>query len=58
MRVLKVALAVMFMAAGTLTLTSVDTFGAAEAKGKKDAPGKCGTMMFYNKKTKKCASKG
>jgi hypothetical protein len=27
-------------------------------KKKKAAPGKCGTMMYYDKKKKSCASKG
>ncbi len=61
MRVLKIALAVMFMAAASLTVTSVGSFGTAEAMShgkKKAAPGKCGTLMYYDKKTKKCASKG
>ena len=34
---------------------------AKKAKGKKVAkvgPGRCGTMMYWNKKGKKCASKG
>jgi hypothetical protein len=30
----------------------------AKKKAAKVGPGKCGTMMYYNKKTKKCASKG
>ncbi len=28
------------------------------AAKKKDAPGKCGTMKFYDKKKKACVSKG
>lgn len=59
MRVLKVGLAVLFMAAATLTVTSVSEFGAAEAKShvKKGKPGKCGTLMYYSKKDKGCVSK-
>jgi hypothetical protein len=30
----------------------------AEAKKKKDAPGKCGVMKYYDKKSKACKSKG
>ena len=30
----------------------------AKKKVAKVGPGKCGTMMYYNMKTKKCASKG
>lgn len=60
MRVLKAALAVMFLAGSMVTVGSVISSGSAEAKAhaKKAAPGKCGTMMYYVKKTKKCASKG
>ena len=58
MRVLKVALAVLFLAGSMMTVGAVVSSGSAEAKGKKDSPGKCGTMKYYNKKTKKCASKG
>lgn len=31
---------------------------AAEAKKKKAQPGKCGTMMYFDKKSKTCKSKG
>ena len=30
----------------------------AKKKVAKAGPGRCGTMMYYNKKTKKCTSKG
>ena len=58
MRVLKAALAVMFLAAGTLTVTSIGDMGAAEAKAhvKKGKPGKCGTLMYYSKKDRGCVS--
>jgi hypothetical protein len=55
MRVLKVALAVVFLSTSMVALTSVVGSGSAEAK---DKPGKCGTMKYYDKKTKKCVSKG
>lgn len=57
MRVLKVALAVLFLAGSMVAFGGVVSSGSAEAKGKKDRPGKCGTMNFYNKKTKKCTAK-
>lgn len=57
MRVLKAALAVLFLSASMVTIGGTVTSGSAEAKGKKAAPGKCGTMMYYNKKTKKCTAK-
>ena len=56
MRVLKVALAVAFLAASMVTMTGV--ISSADAAGPKAKPGKCGMMMYYDKKTKKCASKG
>lgn len=31
---------------------------AFAAKKKKDAPGMCGTMKYFDKKTKSCKSKG
>lgn len=30
----------------------------ADAKKKKDAPGKCGVMKYYDMKSKACKSKG
>ncbi len=57
MRVFKVALAVLFLAGSMMTVGGVFSSGSAEAKGKKDRPGMCGTMKYYNKKTKKCTSK-
>ncbi len=57
MRVLKVALAVLFLAGSMVTVGGVVSSGSAEAKGKKAAPGKCGTFKFYDKKTKKCKAK-
>lgn len=58
MRVLKVALAVLFLAGSMVAVSGMVSSDTAEAKGAKAKPGKCGTMMYYNKKTKKCASKG
>jgi hypothetical protein len=53
MRIAKLALAMTVLAAGVL-----GTAGLAEAKKKKDAPGKCGVMNYYDMKKKKCVSKG
>jgi len=53
MRVLKMGLAVAFMAASMVTISGVSSFGGAEAK---DQPGKCGTLKYFSKKTKKCVS--
>ena len=49
----KVALAVI-MSAFAVSAMSAPVFAAK----KKAAPGKCGAMMFFDKKTKQCASKG
>lgn len=49
----KVALALM-TAAFAASALSAPVFAAK----KKDAPGKCGTMKFFDKKKKACASKG
>jgi uncharacterized low-complexity protein len=59
MRTLKIALAVAFMAAASLTATSVGTMGTAEAKAHvtKGKPGKCGMTKYYSKKDKGCVSK-
>lgn len=56
MRFVKAGLAVLFMASAAIVMPSVGDMGSAEAKGKKDRPGKCGTMKYYSKKTKKCVS--
>jgi hypothetical protein len=53
MRVLKFALAATFLAASMVVVT-----GTAEAAKKKDKPGKCGVMKYYDKKAKSCKSKG
>ncbi len=60
MRTLKIALALAFVAAASLTATSVGTMGTAEAKAHvtKGKPGKCGTLKYYSKKDKGCVSKG
>ena len=59
MRTLKIALAVAFMAASSLTATSIGSMGAVEAAGHvtKGKPGKCGVNKFYSKKDKGCISK-
>ena len=49
----KIALAVI-MSAFAVGSVSAPAF----AKKKKAEPGKCGTMMFYDKKSKACKSKG
>lgn len=49
----KIALAFV-MSAFAVSAMSAPVFAAK----KKAAPGKCGTMMFFDKKAKKCASKG
>jgi uncharacterized low-complexity protein len=59
MRSFKLALATAFVAVGLFSVGSVGTAGIALAKDKapKAAPGKCGAGKFFDKKTKKCASK-
>ena len=59
MRTLKTVLAVAFLAAVSLTATSVGDFGTAEAKAHvtKGKPGKCGVLKYYSKKDKGCLSK-
>lgn len=59
MRVLKVALAALFLAGSMVTVGSVITADTASAKAhaKKAKPGKCGTMNYYDKKSKSCKSK-
>ena len=60
MRIVKTIMAAAFLAAATLTVSSVGSFGTAEAAGHvtKGKPGKCGMMKFYSKKDKGCISKG
>jgi hypothetical protein len=60
MRALKIALAVAFVAATSLTTMSVGSMGTAEAAGHvtKGKPGKCGMLKYYSKKDKGCVSKG
>lgn len=52
MRIAQIAFAAIFALAG-----AVGTAGLAEAKKKKDAPGKCGVGKYYDVKKKKCTSK-
>ncbi|MEQ1714766.1 MAG: hypothetical protein ABL907_02060 [Hyphomicrobium sp.] len=49
----KIALAVI-MSAFAVTAMSAPVLAAK----KKAAPGKCGTMMYFDKKSKACKSKG
>lgn len=49
----KVALALI-----TVAFTLSATAPVFAAKKKKAAPGKCGSMMYYDMKKKSCASKG
>ena len=60
MRFLKTALALAFMAAASLTASSIGSMGTAEAKAHvtKGSPGKCGVLKYYSKKDKGCLSKG
>lgn len=59
MRIVKTIMAVAFMAAATLTVSSVGSFSSADAAGHvtKGKPGKCGVTKFYSKKDKGCISK-
>lgn len=50
----KLALAVLMSAFAAAAMTAP----AMAAKKKKAAPGKCGTMMYFDKKSKACKSKG
>ena len=59
MRFVKFAMATAFLAATTLTATSVGSMGTAEAKAHvtKGKPGKCGMAKYYSKKDKGCVMK-
>ena len=59
MRVFTTALALAFLAAASLTASSIGSMGTAEAKAHvtKGKPGKCGPMKYYSKKDKGCVSK-
>jgi UPF0716 family protein affecting phage T7 exclusion len=59
MRGLTLGLAIVFAAAGFLTLSSVGSNGAAEAKAHvtKGKPGKCGMGKYYSKTDKGCVAK-
>jgi hypothetical protein len=52
MLIIKAALAAIL----ALAISMVGVAGVAEAA--KKGPGKCGTMMYWDKKTKHCISKG
>ncbi len=60
MRGLKIAVAMAFLAATGLTVSSVGSLGTAEAKAHvtKGKPGKCGPLKYYSVKEKGCLSKG
>jgi hypothetical protein len=60
MRAIKILLAIAFVSGTSLTVSSIGSFGAAEAKAHvtKGKPGKCGMMKYYSKKDKGCLSKG
>lgn len=59
MRALKIALAIAFVASGTLAVTSFSFVGPAEAKAHvtPGKPGKCGVGKYYSKKDKGCVAK-
>ncbi len=59
MRIVKALMAVAFLAATTLTVSSVGDLSSAEAKAHvtKGKPGKCGATKYYSKKDKGCLSK-
>ena len=59
MRIVKTILAVAFMAAASLSMSSVGSMGTVEAKAHvtKGKPGKCGVTKYYSKKDKGCVSK-
>lgn len=59
MRIVKTILAVAFMAAASLSVSSVGSMGTVEAKAHvtKGKPGKCGVTKYYSKKDKGCVSK-
>jgi hypothetical protein len=56
----KIALVVLMalFAASSLTAASVPAFADKSSKSakKKDRPGQCGTLNYYDKKQKKCVS--
>ena len=55
MKKLVLALATVGFSAAVLC---APVLAASHAKKKKAAPGMCGTMMYFDKKTKTCKSKG
>jgi hypothetical protein len=59
MRMFKAALVAAFALASSLTVMSVGSYNAAEAKAHvtKGKPGKCGMGKFYSKKDKGCVAK-
>jgi uncharacterized low-complexity protein len=59
MRFLKIAMIATFTLASSLTVMSVGSYNAAEAKAHvtKGKPGKCGMGKFYSKKDKGCVAK-
>ena len=59
MRMFKVAMIAVFALASSLTVMSVGSYNAAEAKAHvtKGKPGKCGVGKYYSKKDKGCLAK-
>jgi hypothetical protein len=59
MRILKAAMIAAFTLVSSLTVMSVGSNNAAEAKAHvtKGKPGKCGMGKFYSKKDKGCVAK-
>ena len=59
MRIIKTAIALSFLAATCLTVSSIGSLGTAEAKAHvtPGKPGKCGATKYYSKKDKGCLSK-
>lgn len=59
MRILKAAMIAAFTLVSSMTVMSVGSYNAAEAKAHvtKGKPGKCGVTKYYSKKDKGCVSK-
>lgn len=57
MRVVKMILAAAFLTSASSVLM-ISTADAASHAKKKAKPGMCGTMNYFDKKTKSCKSKG
>lgn len=59
MRILKAVMIATFTLASSLTVMSVGSYNAVEAKAHvtKGKPGKCGMGKYYSKKDKGCVAK-